>query len=50
MVSIFAVAPGDQLLQNLPRAETQQGYVVERCAWRFFIFQGTASAGLSTYV
>lgn len=24
----FAPAPGDQLLQNLPRAETQQGYVV----------------------
>ncbi len=34
--STFAPAPGDQLLQNSPRAETQQGYVVERCAWRFF--------------
>ncbi len=36
---IFTPAPGDQLLQNSPRAETQQGYVVERCVWRLFLFK-----------
>jgi len=37
-------APGDQLLQNSPRAETQQGYVVERCVWRFFYSSDTPFA------
>lgn len=33
-------ASGDQLLQNSPRAEMQQGYVVERCARRFCLQDG----------
>jgi transaldolase len=32
----LCAAPDDQLLQNSPRAEMQQGYVVERCVRRFF--------------
>jgi transaldolase len=43
-------APGDQLLQNSPRVETQQGYAVERCVWRFFIFQPDTSSLMQFFV
>jgi len=39
-LATFAPAPGDQLLQNLPRAETQQGYVVVAvCLALFFVYR-----------
>ena len=37
-LATFAAAPGDQLLQNLPRAETQQGYVVVAVCLALFCF------------
>jgi transaldolase len=40
-------APDDQLLQNSPRAEMQQGYVVERCVRRFFRLIATECANVS---
>ena len=33
----FAPAPGDQLLQNSPRAETQQGYAVVAVCLALFL-------------